>query len=47
MVMVEAAMTTAATLQSAARALKTAKPAGMWGIVPAIDHPKGRDFEAV
>ncbi len=46
-VLIDDIMTTGATLQSAARALKAAKPASLSVIVIAIADPKGREFEVI
>jgi ComF family protein len=46
-VLIDDIMTTGATLQSAARTLKQAKPASLSVIVIAIADPKGREFEVI
>jgi predicted amidophosphoribosyltransferase len=40
-------MTTGATLQSVARALKPAEPAALDALIIAVADPKHRDFEIV
>jgi ComF family protein len=46
-VLIDDVMTTGATLQSAARALQTAKPATLCAITVAISDPRGRGFEQI
>jgi len=46
-VIVDDVMTTAATIRTVARALRSARPAGISAIVLAVADPRGRGFEAI
>jgi ComF family protein len=46
-VLIDDVMTTAATIRSAARAMRAARPASLCAIVLAVADPRSRDFEAI